>query len=377
MLVARKGSEPHQISVCVFALDHRGKRPKLPKQHGVGGGARRIGGWKMYNPNTTWLGLLGGGVSGSIIGGGSVYQIDLWHMGGNPLPARVLISGKRLGAVAQLGTGLAALLVTGVRSANELDGLTSSGLDWELSLGLKASAIAKSGTKLFNTLVKKAAGEAANYAFDETAKRFVQWAVGDLGIVKPGKQFNLIPSPVAFGVGAGIFYEWQTMRLLSGNVGWQHISPKWSIEQFNGQVRLQMLDIPEQNGTEVKLGFAVSEFGIDPHIRWAKKAGNGRLGRNKMHIIGYAQDGYIFEESRRMGYAGINLSNFKPIGRSETGMLTVDRTDTVARNATLKLVPQVFDFGNYEYWSASDKLIVKTGSDGSIISAEGNSNLRD
>ncbi|MGI9356165.1 MAG: hypothetical protein ACR2PF_13510, partial [Rhizobiaceae bacterium] len=133
----------------------------------------------------------------------------------------------------------------------------------------------------------------------------------------------------------------------------------------------QMLDIPEQNGADVRLGFAVSEFGIDPHIRWEKKAGQARVGRNKIHIIGYAHDGYIFEDSRRMGNSGINLSNFKPIGRSETGMLTVDRTSTVAKNATLKLVPQVFDFGNYEYWSASDKLVVKTGPDGSIISAEG------
>ena len=32
----------------------------------------------LFDPATTWLGLLGGGISGSIVGGGSVYQIDLW-----------------------------------------------------------------------------------------------------------------------------------------------------------------------------------------------------------------------------------------------------------------------------------------------------------
>ena len=199
------------------------------------------------NYETTWVGFLGGGVSGSIIAGGSIYQIDVWNMGGKALPARVLIKGKRLGIVAEAGTSLAMLIVTGCRTAEDMDGITSSGLDWELSLGLKGSALVKTGTKLFKAAAAHAAAKMVNWAVHESAKRLVQWAMDDLGVVKSGKQFNLLPSPVAFGIGAGIFYDWQTLHLLGGKIGWKYISPKWSVETYNGNVRLQLFDIPEQD----------------------------------------------------------------------------------------------------------------------------------
>src|SRR5690554_4447323 len=98
-----------------------------------------------FKADTTWLGLLGGGVSGSIIGGGSIYQIDLWNMGGAPLPVRVLVTGRRVGVMAEAGTALAALIVTGCRTGAEMDGITSSGLDWEFAVGLKGSALVRAG----------------------------------------------------------------------------------------------------------------------------------------------------------------------------------------------------------------------------------------
>ena len=127
----------------------------------------------IFNPDTTWVGLLGGGISGSIVGGGSIYQIDLWHMGGDPLPARVMVTGKRLGVMAEVTTALAALIVTGCRSAKEMDGITSSGIDWELAVGLKGSAIVKTGAKLFQAMAAGAA-KGVNWAVHETAKTFVR-----------------------------------------------------------------------------------------------------------------------------------------------------------------------------------------------------------
>lgn len=159
-----------------------------------------------FNPDTTWLGLLGGGVSGSIIGGGSIYQIDLWHMGGNPLPVRALVTGKRLGVMAELTTALAALVVVGCRTGKEMDGLTDTGIDWEFAIGLKGSAIVKTGAQLFKAMAG-IASKGVNWAGHESAKRFVQWTMNDLGIVQADKAFNLIPSPVSFGIGAGIFYD--------------------------------------------------------------------------------------------------------------------------------------------------------------------------
>ncbi|HRH45225.1 MAG TPA: hypothetical protein PKY82_26540, partial [Pyrinomonadaceae bacterium] len=201
-----------------------------------------------FNPSTTWLGLLGGGISGSIIGGGSIYQIDLWHMGGNPLPVRALVTGKRVGIMAEASTAMAALVVTGCQNGKDMDGITSSGIDWEFAVGLKGSAIVKTGAKLFKTLAADATAKAVNWAAHESAKRFVQWTVDDLGVVLPGKSFNLLPSPISIGIGAGIFYEWQTLNLLGGKIGWKHLSPNWTASNYQGGVYFQLLDIPEQDG---------------------------------------------------------------------------------------------------------------------------------
>ena len=329
-----------------------------------------------FDPDTTWVGLLGGGVSGSIIGGGSIYQIDLWHMGGLPLPVRALVTGKRFGVVAELTTAFAALVVTGCRTGKDMDGITSSGIDWELAVGLKGSAIVKTGAKLFKTMAQTAA-KGVNWATHESAKRFVQWTVDDLGVVLPGKAFNLLPSPVSFGIGAGIFYEWQTLNLLGGKIGWQHLSPSWTVENYQGGVYFQLLDIPEQDGERIHLGFSVPEWGIDPYIRWKKEKGEGRVGEKNYHIDGYVYEGALFERQDGMGFSGINLSNYLPIGRLEEGILTgLESTKTVTKNGKLTLQPQVFQFGNYAYWSANDTMTVDTDGSGRLIKVEGSSGVR-
>lgn len=326
------------------------------------------------NYETTWLGFMGGGISGSIIGGGSVYQIDVWNMGSNPLPARVLVTGKRLGLMAEAGTAHAMLIVTGCRTPKEMDGITSSGIDWEFSAGLKGSALVKTGARLFKVVTAEAAAKVVNWAAHETAKRLVQWAMDDLGVVKPGKQFNLLPSPLAFSLGIGIFYDWQTLTLLGGKIGWQYISPKWSIETYNGNVRLQMCDIPEQDGELVRVGFAVDEWGFDPLIRWQTKKGDVRVDGHQ--ILGYAYQGWLFERPDGMGYAGINLTNLQPAGRLKAGLLTVDRTTEVQKGGTLTVRPQVYQFGNYAYWTASDKVKMTLDSNGCFVNASGGSTLR-
>ncbi len=324
-----------------------------------------------FNPATTWLGMLGGGVSGSIIGGGSIYQIDLWHMGGNPLPVRVMVKGTRVGVVAELGTALAALVVTGCSIGKDMDGITSSGLDWELAIGLKGSSLVKTGAKLFKTLAAEAVSKAGNWAVHESAKRFAQWTMNDLGVVQTGKQFNLIPYPLSFGIGAGIFYEWQKIHLLGGKIGWQHISPSWIANDFQNGVYFQLLDIPEQDGESLHLGFAVPEWGIDPFISWKKEKGNGQVGEKKYHIDGYVYEGALFDNRKGEGLSGINLGNFVPIGRFEEGVLTgFSNTSTVQKSGKLTLQPIVFQFANYPYWRANDTMTVHVNSMGKFTKVE-------
>jgi hypothetical protein len=329
------------------------------------------------NYDTTWIGLMGGGISGSVIAGGSIFQFDIWNMGGNPLPARVLITGNRVGLVAEAGTAHAMLIVTGCRTASEMEGITSSGLDWEVSFGLKGSALVKTGAKIFKVVAAEATAKVADWAMHESAKRLVQWVMDDLGVVKPGKQFNLLPSPLALSIGGGIFYDWQKLNLLSGNVGWRHISPKWFVETINGTARLQMFDIPEQNGAQVRLGFAIPELGPDPYIRWKKKAGEGYVNyQQKYQIIGYVYDGYLCERQDGLGYSGINLSNFQPIGQMEAGF-SVTYNNEVKKGGTLKVRPAVFKFSNYEYWSADDTIEMILDSNGSFVGAKDGMRIRD
>jgi len=331
-----------------------------------------------FKPDTTWVGLLGGGVSGSIIAGGSIFQIDVFNMGGERLPVRALVTGKRVGLVAEAGTALAALIVTGCRKGSEMDGITSSGLDWEFSVGVKGSALVKTGAKLFKTMAAQATAEGVNWAVHESAKRFVQWTMDDLGVVQSGKQFNLIPSPAGIGIGAGIFYEWQTLNLLGGKVAWQHISPQWSIENAGGDVYFQLCNIPEQDGTRIQLGFGVDEWGLDPLIRWQKVKGEGRVNsRNTFQIEGYVHQGFLFERRDGMGFSGINLSNYRPVGELQQGYFSNENNKDVAKNTKITIYPQVYQFGNYPLWTASDRAVVEVDKTGRFSKVAGNSNLRD
>jgi hypothetical protein len=299
-------------------------------------------------------------------------------MGGNPLPVRVLITGKRVGLVAELGAAVVMLIVTGCTSGKDMDGITSSGIDWEFAVGLKASALVKTGAKLFKLAATQAALAAVNWAAHEATKRMVQWTMDDLGIIKSGKQFNLLPYPLSVGLGAGIFYEWQTLKLLGGKVGWQHISPKWSIETKNNNVRLQLFNIPEQDGTKVLIGIAIEEWGIDPYIRWKKKKGNVRIDHHHdFQIIGYAHKGRIFESGGGKGAPGINLTNIQPVGQMDAGWVSVSDTKEVEKNGELEVYPAVFNFANLAYWTADDTVDIKVGADGCFVNASGGSNLKD
>jgi len=324
-----------------------------------------------FNYDTTWIGILGGGVSGSIIGGGSVYQIDLWNMGGNRLPVRVFVTGKRVGLVAEVGTAHAMLIVTGCKTAQEMEGITSSGIDWEAKAILNEGAFVKTGAKLFKTVLAAAAAKVTDWAAQESAKRLVQFLTDDLGIVKPGKQFNLLPSPLSLSIGGGIFYEWQTLNLAAGNIGWMYSSPKWWMESYNGFIRMQMSEIPEQDGTPLRFGFSVPKWGLDPYIRWKKNKGEAHVdGRHAFQIVGYVYDGFLFERRDGMGIAGVNLTNFQQTGRLEEAVVSMPKyTSQVTTGGKLNVRPVVFQFANVQRWEADDTVEITLDSKGYFVNA--------
>lgn len=316
--------------------------------------------WK----DTTWIGFTGGGFSMSIVGGVSFFQFEIWNMGSNPLPARVIITGKRLGAMIEAGTGMAMLLITGCKNAQEMEGIESSGIDWELDVGINADAIFK-GSKLFKETASLATKNVIDWAGHEQAKRLAQFFMGELGIVQPGKQFNLLPSPASIGAGAGLFYEWQKLHVLRANVGWQHIAPTWSVTNVGSSVRLEMSNIPEQDGTPVKIGIYIDEWGYDPLVRWQKKG--KRSGIKDYHITGYAYGGKLYAMRSKSGQPGINLSALQPIGQLDTSFMSNRLTNEVQKRGTYSIRPAVFNYTNLPYWKASNTVKITLGPDGCFL----------
>lgn len=319
-----------------------------------------------FNPNTTWIGVLGGGVTGALLIGGSVFQIDLWHMGGDPVPARVLVTSTRVGLVAEAGLPTCSLVVTGCRYPDEMDGITSSGIDWEASIGFRAGAAAKTGRQIAEAMFAEVAAEVSFWAMNEASKRYTQWLHNDLGIVKPGRQFNLLPWPMSPTVGAGVFYDWQKLQLMRGNLGWKYIKPYWSVENYNGSVHFHMGNIPEQDDTRIKIGLSLPRFGADPVICF----------ESPLRRSGYTYfDGLVADagliEHRRSPMGGINLTKLRPVGLSKAGLFTVQRTDEVVRNGIVQVRPYVLGPVGSELWTARDTVEFETDSEGRFVRARG------
>ncbi len=347
-----------------------------------------LGDFSMSKSSTTWLGYLGGGGGAAVLVGGGIYQFEVWNLGGKALPTRVYVTSKKAGLIAHAGASHAMVLVTGCSSASDMNNITSSGIDWEFDIGasakgLKGVAKFEKYKELFGAVEKLAkAGnkhvrEATNWAGHEASKRLAQATMGDLGVVQgSGPQFNILPSPIAVGIGAGLFYDWQKMHVMGGKQAWSMISPKWYVTNDNG-VKLHMYNVPENNGALVKLSIGVTEWGIDPYIRWKSDKGGPSVGhRDRYHINCYAYGGELYE-SRDAKRPGISLGKLTPIGELETGMLTVGTSKDVARNSSIKIYPIAINFGNYPYWTASDHVKVNTGSDGKLKSASSVNDIMD
>lgn len=319
-----------------------------------------------FNPDTTWIGVAGVGYSASLAIGVNALQIDIHHMGGQPTAVRTLITSFRAGLVADAGIPLASMLVTGCNDRRQLDGLKSSGLDWEATAGLKASATAKIGQRFANQMLNEISSDVALWAMNTAAKDYTNWLLDNVtGPPATGPQFKLIPWPFSVSVGAGLFYEWQTLRLLSGHIGWQYIRPRWNIETYGGSVYLHMTDIPEQTGTEIDLSMSVPSRGVDPVICFG---GPGQ--RPTTRIRRYVIDGSL-TESRQSSMGGINLTKLLPVGLSRAGFFTVGMTDEVERNGILKVRLSVRGRSGSDYWTSNDIVVFQTNAEGRIVRYRG------
>jgi hypothetical protein len=322
----------------------------------------------------TWLGAMGGGFSGSLLLGGSAYQINLWNTGGGPVPMPVLVTGFRAGLMAQVEAGHAFCLLTGVKSENDLKELKSQGLDWCLSIGGDVDAAVKTSGVVFD-LLKAAAKSTGNWAAQESAKKAVQLIFGDFEIKPSGPSFILLPSPASLGAGAGLFYEWQTMTRVGTDVAWRYIQPTWRVSSEGGKLKLFMDSIPESNGTTIGLQFRLDTWGADDVLIFdTDRQGmvNMRYTDKLKTVHGLVNGGTLCDPVTKA--PGLNLSDLVPYGKLDVGMLTTSRTTDVAKNTSIKIGVSVcksaFSETNLYKWSSSDYAEVQTDQTGKMTSSK-------
>ncbi len=315
------------------------------------------------NFSDKWLGLAGGGFGFSAIAGVGVYQLELWNMAGGPVPIRALVVGKRLGVTLQAEAAHAICLLTGVNSANDFTTIGSNGMDWALAFGLKVDALAKSGSTVAGVLSKLTRfGE--NWATNETAKKAVQGLMGDFTFSPQGPSFVLLPTPAAVAVGAGVYYEWQELSKVGGDLGWQYSPPDWKFENRGGNLFLRMRKIPAQDGDTLNFETRVDGWGIDDVIRFIP-AGHGAA---RTYLSGRVYGGKLYEiGSNGGGKSGVNITAATPVGLSTSGFFGVDNTKDIARNQFLDLSVSVCKGNNNIYhWSAERYIRVHANGDGRL-----------
>jgi hypothetical protein len=310
----------------------------------------------------SWLGYFGGGFSVSLIGGGSAYQMNLWNTGGGAVPMPVLVTGMRAGIVAQAETGHAFCYVYGVKDPADFKELKSQGFDWCFSVGGKADAVAKGGSKAWK-LLKTASKSSGNWAAQESAKKGIQALTGDFDINDKGPGFILLPSPLAVGLGAGVFYEWQTLRKVGTDVAWRYVKPTWYVHHDGKALRLYMYNIPEADGKTIALQLLIDVFGADDIMTFK----NG-----KKNVLGTVRSGELCDYGTKR--PGINLSALQPSGKVEIGMLTTSQKTTVTKNGEIGIGVGVCRNASSETnlykWESSDYVKIKTDGEGRFASTK-------
>jgi hypothetical protein len=302
-----------------------------------------------------WLGLAGGGGGFSVIGGVGVYQIDLYKMDGSPVPMRVLSVGKRLGITAQAEFAHAVCLLTGVRSANGFTSVKSNGLDWALSFGVKADSLLKTGGKAAKAIMDIAV-EGGGWAGHEVAKKAVQGLMGDFSLSPKEPSFVLLPTPAAFAVGAGIYYEWQELTKVGGDLGWKYAPPTWKFENRGGNLFLRMSRIPAQDGDQINFQIRIDGWGIDDTIMFAPPGQT----KGKYYLSGRVYGGKLYElGSTGKGKAGVNLTVCQPTGLSTSGFFGVDVDKNIPKSQFIELGVSVCKgVNNIYHWSSERYLKV-------------------
>ncbi|WP_420412578.1 hypothetical protein [Roseibium sp.] len=322
-----------------------------------------------------WLGLLGGG--GSLfagIHGRGCYQINLWNQSHGDVPIRALIISSRWGLGANIDYGHVVCLLTGVRSRDDFQTLTSSGVDWGVSLPVgKVDTISTTGNVLLRcarSATSVGARSMARWAKSETSKRASQYIMNDLELDAGLRAFYLLPTPLATGLGIWGGYDTQTMYSVGTNLAWQYCQPEWFIDSDTRGAVLRFRGIPEDDGSVI---FAfIREEGWTDWANWVFQNVNGSLTR-RCGIEGRVYNGQLYEPGAGPdGQDGIPLRNLVPVRRQWRGLVMSGDIDSdITTNGTVTISPSLYRSRNGSpdtHWTADGTTRVNTGPNGQIMS---------
>jgi hypothetical protein len=318
-----------------------------------------------------WLGTVGGGAGFSVIGGMSVYQLNLWNMAGGNVPIQAVIVGKRLGLTVQAEAAHAICILTGVKSASEFTTIKSSGIDFALAAGIRVDSLFKSSAKAAKMIAKGATKVGHSWASSEASKAGVRGLMDDVDFDMSKPQFYLLPTPLGVGAGAGIWYEWQELHKTGSDLAWKYSDPAWRVSGIGKELKLEVTGIPETDGTHVNFRIRKDTWGYDDAYRFAD-AGNAKTffgGTNETNLNGVVKDRQLWMRGART--AGVPLGQMKVIGKLETKMMSVPETDHMDRNKIVKIgVTVTKGKGNAtSLWESDNYAKVKFNDGGQMYSA--------
>jgi hypothetical protein len=225
----------------------------------------------------------------ALIGGKGEYLLLFMNLADPSKQLWLRVKRTRLGAVAHGGAGLLVGYMSGVRDAKVVKGLKSSGVDFELDVGARLGAVAKSARlkKVREALLKASESRklargnihnaAERRAKAELGKQYANLVNGDLSADMSGRKFLVLSTPAGAGFGAGVFYEWQSVYTLGGSA-WAYAKPKWRL-LGNGPKSnlLQIKRATEEVDTLVHVSLFVKRFPKDERL-YFRGGSTGREG---------------------------------------------------------------------------------------------------
>lgn len=269
--------------------------------------------------NSTWIGIAGSATAKGSVGytlGSTVQHLHLWNCG-NPksLQAACVVTGSLNGLALHAGLGTSVAIITGVQHKAQLNGLVSSGWDFAIDVGGKIGDAIKTASRspsiLKAVLEYQKSADLATWLASESGKTAVNSMTGDFGLANGTPCFEIFSTPAGAGLGAGVWYENQTLSLCGSGLAWENVTINWRLVKHRDSIWLQMRNIPEKDGEE--LGVIGKQF----HTLYPD--GLVTLGQPKGSILGDARvvvrNGCIHEidtAARLVGSppegGGINLS---------------------------------------------------------------------